>query len=157
MWIYKNYFLPSQIFLLTVHDITSTDLKKLENLTNKYLKKWAGLPVCTTTTLLHLRTGLDIKSKSDLYEESHCVTQEPDFWVIICLIMHSHVKWTERQTRLERNLLQWQLKEILNNQWGSIQLVVTDPYLELCGRGKIRIQPHYKGASKDNMHHKKGG
>ena len=74
LWIYKNYFLPSQRFLLTVHEITSTDLKKLDNLTNKYLRKWAGMPPCTTSAIIHLRTGLDIKSISSLYEEAHCVS-----------------------------------------------------------------------------------
>ena len=74
LWIYQNYFLNSHRFLLTIHDITQTDLKVLDRFTDKYLKKWAGVPQCTTNALFHLRTGLDIKSISQLYEVCHCMS-----------------------------------------------------------------------------------
>ena len=74
MWIYSNYFLPANRFLLTVHDITETHLKKLDTLTDKYVKKWAGLPVCATNALLHLPAGLDFKSISLLYTEAHVIS-----------------------------------------------------------------------------------
>ena len=74
MWIYKNYFLPSQRFNLKVYDITKTDLNKLDTLTAKYLKKWCGLPPCATISIFHLRTGLEIKSISTLHEKSHSVS-----------------------------------------------------------------------------------
>ena len=32
------------------------------------------MPHCTTNKIFHLRTSLDIKSISQLYEESHCVS-----------------------------------------------------------------------------------
>ena len=32
------------------------------------------MPPCTTKAIFHLRTSLDIKSISQLYEESHCVS-----------------------------------------------------------------------------------
>ena len=43
MGIYVNYFLPSIRFLLTVHDINSSDVIKLDNYTHKFLKKWSGI------------------------------------------------------------------------------------------------------------------
>ena len=46
MWIYQNYFLPSIRFLLTVHDITVTDLTKLNAIAHKFMKNRAGVPVC---------------------------------------------------------------------------------------------------------------
>ena len=58
LWIYQNYLLNAHRFLLTIHDITQTDLKVLDRFTDKYLKKWAGVPQCTTNALFHLRTGL---------------------------------------------------------------------------------------------------
>ena len=72
--IYKMYILPSIRFLLTVHDLPTTYLHKLDTFTDQYIKKWAGLPRCATTSLIHLNTALDIKKISTLYTETHCVT-----------------------------------------------------------------------------------
>jgi hypothetical protein len=38
--IYKEYFLPANRFILLIHDLTKTDLKKLDDLTHRYLKSW---------------------------------------------------------------------------------------------------------------------
>jgi hypothetical protein len=35
---YKEYFLPANRFILWIHDLTKTDLKKLDDLTHRYLK-----------------------------------------------------------------------------------------------------------------------
>ena len=67
LWIYKHYFIPSIRFLLTVHQITKSNLKKLDTFTDKFVKKWAGLPPCATNAALHLKTALDIVSISTLY------------------------------------------------------------------------------------------
>ena len=72
--IYKSYVLPSLRFLLTVHDLPITHLKKLDAVADKYLKSWAGLPKCATTAIIHLNTALDIKNISTLYKETHAVT-----------------------------------------------------------------------------------
>ena len=74
LWVYEKYFLSAHRFLLTVHTLTSTDLKKLDIFTDQYLKKWAGVPKCTTNALIHMRAGLHIKSISQLYEEAHMVS-----------------------------------------------------------------------------------
>ena len=47
---------------------------KLDTFTDQYLKKWAGLPRCATTSLLHLDTAMGIKKISTLYLETHAVT-----------------------------------------------------------------------------------
>ena len=72
--IYHKYLLPSIRFHLTVHDITATDLKKLDILNNKYIKKWAGLPLCATNAFIHMNNTMNIKSITALYQETHCVT-----------------------------------------------------------------------------------
>ena len=74
LWIYSNYLLPSKRFLLTVHNMTETHLKKLDVFTDKSVKKWAGVPLCATNAIIHLREGLYIKSISELYMETHCVS-----------------------------------------------------------------------------------
>ena len=72
--IYQMYILPSIRFLLTIHDIPKTHLSKLDALADRYLKKWAGLPQCATTAVLHLDTAMNIKNISTLYTECHAVT-----------------------------------------------------------------------------------
>ena len=73
LWIYKHYTLPSIRFLLTVHDITKTDLQKLDNFCHKYMKKWAGIPPCATNSVFHLKNALDIPSVTSVYDEAHYV------------------------------------------------------------------------------------
>ena len=102
MWIYKNYFLPSQRFHLTVHEITSTDLKKLDNLTNKYLRKWTGMPPCATNAILHMRTGLEIKSISELYEEAHCVNHARTRLLGDSLVNHALTSKVNREANQTR-------------------------------------------------------
>jgi hypothetical protein len=40
--IYKKYFLPANHFILSIYDLTKTDLKKFDDLTQRYLKSWVG-------------------------------------------------------------------------------------------------------------------
>ena len=72
--IYQIYILPSIRFLLTIHDLPKTHLSKLDTMADQFLKKWAGLPRCATTAILHLDTALGIKNISTLYTECHAVT-----------------------------------------------------------------------------------
>jgi hypothetical protein len=71
LWIYKEYFLPSKRFLLTVHTLNATHLKLLDTFADKYVKKWAGLPKSATNAMIHLSEGMDLRSISDLYMEVH--------------------------------------------------------------------------------------
>ena len=71
MWIYQFYFLPSIRFLLTVHDITYTDIQRLDALSHRYLKKWAGIPRSGTNLIFHMKDGLNIPTIYSLYEETH--------------------------------------------------------------------------------------
>ena len=68
---YSDYFLPSLRFHLTVNDIYATHLKELDALSDRYLKKWCGLPRPGTLAFVHMAEGLNIKSVSTLYQECH--------------------------------------------------------------------------------------
>ena len=74
LWIYSQYFLPSQRFLLTVHTLIQTQLKLLDTMTDKAIKRWAGIPRSVTNVLIHLKEGMDIKSITQLYTETHTVS-----------------------------------------------------------------------------------
>ena len=71
--IYKNYFLPSVRFLLTVHDLTQTHVKQLDAFTHVFLKRWAGLPPSATNLVLHMKVGLDIPTIETLYNTCHSI------------------------------------------------------------------------------------
>ena len=74
LWIYKYYITSSIRFVLTIHEITRTDLIKLDNLTHRFMKKWTGLPRCATNSIFHLQTALNIPSISQIYNEAHVLT-----------------------------------------------------------------------------------
>lgn len=69
--IYKKYLLPASRFLLTVHEISKTNLTKLDSLSHRYLKSWAGLPQCAATEIFHLPIFLDIPTVTQIYLQSH--------------------------------------------------------------------------------------
>ena len=71
LWMLKHYLLPSKRFLLTVHTLPSTHLKKLDTFVDKFTKKWAGLPKSATNVVIHLEEALDIPSISTIYTEAH--------------------------------------------------------------------------------------
>ena len=71
LWILKNYLIPSKRFLLTVHTLPVTHLKKLDTLVDKWTKQWAGVPRSATNAVLHMKEGLDIPSISEMYTEAH--------------------------------------------------------------------------------------
>ena len=69
--IYIRYFLPSLRYHLTVNDMCSSHLSQLDALTNRYLKKWSGIPHPGTLAFLHMPNGLNISTITDLYTECH--------------------------------------------------------------------------------------
>jgi hypothetical protein len=62
--------LPANRFILSIHDLTKTDLKKLDDLTHRYLKSWLGMPQSGSFLPVHSGLGMDVKSVSHLYKES---------------------------------------------------------------------------------------
>ena len=70
--IYTRYALPSLRYLFSVHTISKTNLKSLDGLSEKYLKKWFGIPSRgANSAILHIPIGLNIPRPSDLYWNSH--------------------------------------------------------------------------------------
>lgn len=69
--IYAKYLLPSLRFLLTVHTLTKTTLSHLDDITEKYLKLWIGLPQCATREIVHHRQALSILTISEIYNAGH--------------------------------------------------------------------------------------
>jgi len=69
--IYARYLLPSLRFILTVHSFTKSSLEHLDNMTEKLLKKWTGLPPCATRVIVHYKKTLAIPTIADVYKESH--------------------------------------------------------------------------------------
>ena len=56
-----------------MHDVTQTNLKKLDSLCDRFCKKWLSMPRSATPAILHLSSGLNIKSISQLYKECHSI------------------------------------------------------------------------------------
>jgi hypothetical protein len=67
---YKEYFLPANHFILSIHDLTKTDLKELDDLIHRYLKSWLGMPQSGSFLPVHSGLDMDVKSVLPPYKES---------------------------------------------------------------------------------------
>ena len=73
--IYDKCILSYVKFLLTVHDLTKTQLSKLDSLSATYVKKWLEFPSRgATTAIIHSPSGLNIPKLSEVYFECHCTS-----------------------------------------------------------------------------------
>ena len=54
-----------------MHDLTQTNLTKLDSLSHKFIKRWAGIPPCGTNVIFHSSKTLDIPSITDLHTLCH--------------------------------------------------------------------------------------
>ena len=69
---YSRYALPSLRYMLTVHDLTNTQLNDLDSKVTKYLKKWLNIPSHgATSAILYSHDGLKLCFPSQLYKEAH--------------------------------------------------------------------------------------
>ena len=66
---YIDYLLPASKFILTVHNLTSTSLNKLDSVVTRYLKNWIGLPHSGTPAVIHAPQIFSVKSIKQLYQE----------------------------------------------------------------------------------------
>ena len=66
---FRDYVLPSSRFLLTVHEITYTNLDKLDALCNRFLKKWMHMPQSAAPEILRIRGLTTIPSIKQTYQE----------------------------------------------------------------------------------------
>ena len=94
--IYKEYFLPANRFILSIHDLTKTDLGKLDALANRYLKSWLGMPQGGSFLPVHSGLGMDVKSVSHLYKESRSLD------IVRALIRGDHTVQTTVQAKVQR-------------------------------------------------------
>ena len=105
----KNYLIPSKRFLLTVHTLPQTHLKKLDTFVDKFIKKWAGIPKTATNAVKHLKEALDIPAISEMYTEAHNVSHartrlqgDSTINTVIDLTLERESKYTRsRQTTTE--------------------------------------------------------
>ena len=68
--IYSEYLLGACRFVLSIHDLSRSQIAELESLSHSFLKKWLGLPRGASWALVHDAHGLNIKSFDHLYKES---------------------------------------------------------------------------------------
>lgn len=54
-----------------MHTLLKSDLVKLDVFTDKFVKKWCGIPRCATNAVIHLKSGLNFPSISQLHSLSH--------------------------------------------------------------------------------------
>ena len=69
-----RYSLPSLRYVLTVHDLTNTQLDQLDSAYSQYVKKWLRFPQRgATPAILYGPDGLKLMLPSDVYKEAHAL------------------------------------------------------------------------------------
>jgi hypothetical protein len=111
--IYKEYFLPGNRFILSIHDLTKTDLGKPDALANRYLKSWLGMAQGGSFLPVHSRLGMDVKSVSHLYKESRSLD------IVRALIRGDHTVQTKVHAKVQREQ-KWTRKSALSVQAAEI-------------------------------------
>ena len=56
--IYSEYFLRANRFILSIHDLNLSQLRQVEELTHRYLKKWLGMPQSGSWAMVHDNHGM---------------------------------------------------------------------------------------------------
>ena len=115
MKIYSDYFLSSIRYHLTVNELSESHLKSLDALTNRYLKRWSGLPKPATLAFLHMPEFLNIPTISDLYLQCHTLTyvksrSRSDPKVNICLdsALEREQEWSRKKSTIVKCDDLWQ-------------------------------------------------
>ena len=138
---YKEYLLPSSRFILSVHNLTSTSLDKLDSLVTKYLKSWLGLPNSATRAVIHSPQLMDIKSVRHLYRES-----QTNSYINSKLHADSKVK-NALQSRLDRES-KWQKKQSTIADCETTMTAISIPFTP---ENSTRIKREAKKSISDEM------
>ncbi|KAI8512078.1 hypothetical protein Bbelb_111780 [Branchiostoma belcheri] len=69
--VYMEYAFPSWRYMLMVHDLTDTQLQKLDAIHTKAIKTWLKMQPSATNAILYNTRGLNYRTISDLYLEAH--------------------------------------------------------------------------------------
>jgi hypothetical protein len=93
---YKEYFLPANRFILSIHNLTKTDLKKFDDLTHRYLKSWLGMPQSGSFLPVYSGLGMDVKSVLHLYKESRSL------YIVRALVRAENTVQTTVRAKVER-------------------------------------------------------
>ncbi len=72
--VYSQYVLSAIRVQLTVHELTNTNLTKMDAHNDRYVKGWLHMPQSDTLAIIHTNEGLGIKTLSHLYREAHAVS-----------------------------------------------------------------------------------
>ena len=57
-----------------MHEVTNTNLAKLDALTDRHIRKWLKMPPSGTMAVVHSYEDLNIKTLAHIYKESHAIS-----------------------------------------------------------------------------------
>ena len=72
--VYSEYFLGANRFIFSIHDLNLSQLRRMEELTHRYLKRWLGMPQSGSWAMVHDRHGMAVKSVTPLYKEARSLS-----------------------------------------------------------------------------------
>ena len=72
--VYSEYFLGANRFIFSIHDLNLSQLRRMEELTHRYLKRWFGMPQSGSWAMVHDRHGMAVKSVTHFYKEARSLS-----------------------------------------------------------------------------------
>jgi hypothetical protein len=115
--IHKEYFLPANRFILSIYDMTKTNLRKLDALANRYPKSWLGMPQGSFFLPVLSGLGMDVKSVPHLYKESRSMD------IVRALIQGHHTVQTTVQAKVLREQ-RWTRKSAISVRAAEIAVTI---------------------------------
>ena len=152
--IYMQYAVPSMRYLLTVHELSDTQLNELDHLHTNTIKKWLHIGKHgSTPAILYSPDGLNLPRLSDIYLESHslayarCMTKA-DRRVTHALEskLNRESKWSRKMRKTGSN--KWEnvyskaLDNVNDTRWAKLKSGVKDViYDDRAGFWRNYIEP----------------
>ena len=119
VWIFKRYLVPSIHYRLAVEGIKKTEIKKLNALATRLVKRWLGLTRSTTVTVLHHPSVLDIPYLEDFstkakltYLSAVTVSHDPLVEEIASLDLSPHMRSALGSSKATEDVLRWAIDSI---------------------------------------------
>ena len=132
--VFTRYSLPSLRYLLSVHDLTNTQLDDLDGLVIGQLKKWLNIPKHgATPSILFSRDGLQFRLPSDIYKESHILSHassrlraDTKVQAVLDAKVDRESKWSRKMSLANASVCEKYYEQCNTSNWLSTRKQVKD-------------------------------
>lgn len=100
----NDYVMPSMRYILSVHNLTDTQLEEMNATQTRYLRAWLNLPPCSTNAMLYGKEGLNLTQVSELYFECRTMSYASSVIKGDHRVVHSLQSKLDRESKWSRKM-----------------------------------------------------